>query len=258
MDFNLPSISPGNFSEKNERTSDNPLVEAASNIVSVLDDPGLDVKPDYDEDLKNDILTYYESMFWLNSSVPTHADVKERFELTDKEFETYYNLVEEPLKNRGVKLPPLHPPVKNRRGGSELDPFFAMACSLICDTADKRSTAAKLKSLGLTTKQWQALLRQPGHADYFQKRLNIAFGDTEHAAKLSLAKNVESGDLQSIKYYHEFTGKYKPQNETNLNLVFLLGRLMEILSKRIDPAVLAEIADEIETVIDIKEIESGN
>lgn len=257
MDFNLPSISPGNFSEKNEQTS-NPLVEASRNLVSTIDDAGLDEKPDYDEELKNDILTYYESMFWLNSSVPSHSDVKERFELSDKEFETYYDLVQEPLKNRGVKLGPLHPPVKKKRGEIGIDPFFAMACTLICDTADKRSTAAKLKTLGLTTKQWQALLRVPGNNEYFQKRLNIAFGDTENSAKLALAKNVESGDLQSIKYYHEFTGKFRPQNETNLNLVFLLGRLMEILSKRIDPAVLAEIADEIETIIDVKELESGD
>ena len=55
----------------------------------------------------------------------------------------------------------------------------------------------------------------------------------------------------------EFTGLHKPENETNMNLVIILGRLMEVLSRFVTPEVMAQIADEIETVIDIKEIEKS-
>lgn len=213
---------------------------------------------EYDEQLKNEIITFIESVYWLSKKAPLPQEIIERFELDGlTELKVYYEVIEEPLKNRGVKLQPLYPPVKTKRSEFEIDPVFGLAVTIICDTADKRSTSAKLKAIGLTTKQWQALLRKPEHDDYFQKRLNEAFGQTEQNAKLSLAKNVEAGDLPSIKYYHEFTGKYRPNNETALNLAFLLGRLMEILAKRIEPGLLAEIADEIDTVLEIKELESG-
>lgn len=219
------------------------------------------------EELKNDVLTYYDAMFWMNSKLPSPDMVMERFSLTLESFNEVYVRCREPLANRGIKAPAdpfnkpkpkLHPPVKSDDPDFELDPVFVVATSIICDSADKRSTAAKLKALGLTTKQWQAALKIPEHRAYFELRVKEAFEGAESASKVALAKNIESGDLQSIKYYNELTGRYRPQEESFINFMALISRFMEILSKRVEPAVLAEIADEFDAIIDIKEIANAS
>lgn len=225
--------------------------------ISLSDEPSEKL----DEDLRQAILTYIDSNYWLAEDIPNKAEICNRFDLTLKELEPYYEAVIEPLGNRGIKLPSFHPPVKIRKGLDkefEPDPLFVLATSIITDTIDKRSTAAKLKGLSLTSKQWQALLKIPGHKEYFEKRLNLAFNDTHQTSLLSLSKNVEAGDLQSIKYFHEFTGKYRPQTETVINLSIIIGRLMEILSKRLSPEDLNQIADEFDSVLNIKELENPN
>lgn len=241
---------------------DNPLIVLDLDVPdSLVPSESGNPLEDYEVNLKDQILTFYEARFWLDNKLPSVEEVKNRFNLSKNEVEIYYDLIAEPLKNRlGILLPSLKPltPVKDRGPDFELDPVFVVAVSIICDTADKRTTAAKLKALGMTTKQWQAQLTLPAHEKYFQERLNSAFGSVDTSAKLSLAKNVEAGDLQSIKYYHEFTGKYRPNNDNLTNIAFLLGRLMEVISKYVTPEVMAQLADEIDTVLDVKEIESGN
>jgi hypothetical protein len=69
---------------------------------------------------------------------------------------------------------------------------------------------------------------------------------------LALARNVDNGDLQSIKYFNELTGRYRGNDETVVNLMVLLGRMMEVLAKHVEPQILAAIADELDNVIDVQ------
>jgi len=239
----------------------NPLLNIDLGLPSsnTLDIPDLEIEND--QDLQNQIITFYEARFWLESKIPTKEEVRNRFNLSSREYENYYDSISEPLENRlGIKLKPLKTtsPVKDRGPEFELDPVFTVACSIICDTADKRATAAKLKQLGLSTKQWQALLTIPAHKIYFEKKLDLAFGGIESSAKLALGKNVEAGDLQSIKYYMEYSGKYRPASDNLINIAFLLGRLMEVLSQYVTPEELSKIADEFDSVLTVKELTDGN
>jgi hypothetical protein len=199
------------------------------------------------------ILTFHETNYWLHGTSPTQDEVCRIFDLSDKQYWEEVALIIEPLKGRGVPTSDLErkpqPPVKSKVAENVLDEFFVLAVNFICDTVDKRSTAAKLKSAGIDSRRWQGYLKNQKNREYLEKRMKDSFENVELSAKTSLARNVEAGDLQSIRYYHEYTGKYRPNSEMTMNLGIIIGRIMEILSSKLEPIVLAEIADEIELVL---------
>jgi len=206
------------------------------------------------------ILTFYEATFWMSGSYPTPKEVKEKFNLTSAHFKEEYETLNAPLSQRGLPdLPPILEavPLTFKKEGtlpkkqSDLDPTFVLAVNLICATTDKRSTAAKLKAISVTPQKWQGFLKSEKNRNYFEKRLDEAFGQVEYAAKLALARNVESGDLQSIKHYQEYTGRFRPNSETEVNIGLLLAKLMEILTKYLAPPMMAQVADEFEQIINV-------
>ena len=146
------------------------------------------------------------------------------------------------------KLPT--PPVKRPALEDEFPPNFILAVNMICDTYDKRTLAAKLKSIGVSTNAWKAFLKNEKNRKYFEKRFNDSFHyDTGVAAKIALSNNVAAGDLQSIKYYNEWTGKYIPGQQNDVSIGIIIAKLMEILARRLAPQALNEIANEIELAL---------
>lgn len=124
-----------------------------------------------------------------------------------------------------------------------------LAVNVVSNLHDRRSIATKLKSINVTTAIWNGWLRQQHFSDYFRSHLARRFNNTDIDAQISLSQNVQSGDLQSIKYYHELTGIYRPDNELTRNLSQILASLMEILAKYVSPEVLVRVADEFEGAI---------
>lgn len=193
--------------------------------------------------------TYIESFYWTNDRYPTLEEVVSYSSWSIDQLTLISELINKQLMTRG------HPPfsfktAKAQRAKKEIDPKFVAACSLICDPANKASLAAKLKLVPMKTSEWQVLLNDPVNQKYFKARINKAFAGADDSAKLSLMKNVEAGDLQSIKYFHEFTGIYRPNTETLLNLGVLLSQLMEILATFVSQDILLQIANRFEKVIE--------
>ena len=135
---------------------------------------------------------------------------------------------------------------------NQLDPFFVMAVELLIDPIDKRSRTTKLKAVGISSKRFNYLLEKEEYRKYWDKKVSVVISQTKNFGDLALARNVDNGDLQSIKYYNELTGRYRGQDETVINLMVLLGRMMEVLAKHVEPQILAVIADELDNVIDVK------
>lgn len=120
---------------------------------------------------------------------------------------------------------------------------------LVCDYHDRRTLAAKLKSLGLTTQNYRDMLDDQTFVEQLDKELQKRYKNLDKDAKLALASLVTGGDLNAIKYFHEFSGLYRPQNETVINLTLILARLMEVLVKYLPPEQLELVANEIETTV---------
>jgi hypothetical protein len=138
---------------------------------------------------------------------------------------------------------------------------FVNAANLILDHSDRRSKPAKLKSIGLTTRQWNMWLKLPKCREYVEKEVNDVFTLISPVeAKQSLARAVEQGDLNAVKYFHELTGVYRPGQESLVNLAAVLAAVMEILVKYVEPSIFPQVAQELDQVIEAtgKELGSGN
>jgi hypothetical protein len=135
---------------------------------------------------------------------------------------------------------------------SAIDPEFVLISNLLCDVTDKRSKAAKLQEVGLTSIQYAAMMRRRANREYLVKRLDKVFDeDVAISAKLAIARGIEVDDLASVKYYHEFTGKYRPQEHTaqsgNNNELFgmFLQAIMQALARHVTSEVISQVAAEI-------------
>lgn len=130
---------------------------------------------------------------------------------------------------------------------NQIDFRFQLAVTLLCDFSDKRSHAAKLKEAELTTKEWSTFIKIPRYNEFFQDRLNEIWDkDVESRAKTAIVKGIDSGDLAAVKYFHEYTDRYRPQDATIANLSLVISGLLEILAKHVSKEVLQSISREME------------
>ena len=129
------------------------------------------------------------------------------------------------------------------------DPKAILAANVVLNVSDKRSLAAKLKAVGITVAQWNAFLADPEFANYVKHRANKLSDQFSLNAKLGLGSLIGSGDLNAIKYWHEFSGEYKPNQEEILNLKMIISLLMEILVNYVEPQRLPALANELESAL---------
>lgn len=205
------------------------------------------------------LITYLNATHTLLQEYPTLSQLKSEFGYeTDEELKDELRLCSAPLEYRGLPnaldfyFPApvkISAPKKPKTEEFLYDGEFLLACEMILDTADKRTLAAKLKAIGLSTAKWNRLLKVEKNRAYMKKLLDSKYSDTETALKISLMRNVEAGDLQSMKYFDEREGLYRPQSDTMLNLGVVIGRLMEVLAKHLPPDTLNQVAEEIEISI---------
>lgn len=133
---------------------------------------------------------------------------------------------------------------------SRLSPEFVAVCNMMADPRDLKSTAAKLKLIGKNTTWWNNMLKRRENREYFEKLVDSVWTEQiETEAKHAIAKGVSAGDLATVKYYHEFTGKFRAQDNNVINLQQIILILMEILARRVDVDTLALVADEMEKKI---------
>ena len=66
-----------------------------------------------------------------------------------------------------------------------------------------------------------------------------------HEAHLALMDSVASGDVAAIKLYYEMTGRWSSKTVGDMNIEFVLMRILEILQQHIrDPELLERIGND--------------
>jgi len=211
-------------------------------------------KQEYDNPFRADLITFIEVYYYENKRLPDihvlHEHFRDHPERPNflKGWNSVLDSVSDSLSNRGIKP---YNTVENY-----IDPKFAWATSLIVNHLDKRTIPAKLKEAGLTTKEWQAFLRRKRHFDYFQSRLDEVFDqDVKNDAKLALARSIQNGDLQAIKYYNELKNIYRPETQNAMQMVsIVLTAVMEILAQHVTSDTLNRVAAEIRTSPSVRKI----
>jgi len=208
------------------------------------------------DNVRRTVLTELEVKFWMNGEFPSEQSLIELFSTAEDRLSALSVLRDADLNlhlsNRGL-------PAFTDRSARGFNPEAVLAANMITDIYDKRSIGAKLKSLNLNTRQWNGFLKDKEFKLYFQSLVQQRFdGDVSDIAKIGLGKLVENADLNAIKYFHELTGEYRPQNEEVMQLNMIIARMMEVLAKFVSPEVLGQVANELEGAIEVKEIGVGS
>lgn len=209
-------------------------------------------------ELATHLAAFIESQFIFTSQLPSFERVSQKTTLNDEELRLLLkDEVNQKLEARGlptydIKIPiqDLHPTLF-KKAPEDLDPKFVLACNRLLDPSSSKSFAARMKELsvfGITTNHWNTWLKDKKNAAYAEHMFDAVF-DTSVGlnAKIGLAQLVAEKDLQAIKYYHEFTGKFRPVNEQNLALATMLTVMMEIIARHVPENVIDAVAQEIES-----------
>ena len=195
------------------------------------------------DQITKDIVTFLHTKFLLGS-YPSVTKLFDRFPLDETDSEAVFTEVNKVLEKRG--LPPFH---VNFKKSKTLDPKFVAGCGVLSDFSNKKSVAQKLKSVGLTTAQWNNLLKIKLHREYWEKITAdlVDFG-AYHEGKLALARNVAEGDLPSIKYLNEMSGKFTAQSGQmdSRMIISLMSGVLDIISRHVDGDTARAVADELE------------
>lgn len=197
-----------------------------------------------------EVLSQICSIYMFSGMYPAPKDVCEKFSITDVELRRIFleNKFEEKLKARGYPEYVFDKAPKDP--SSDYDPLFILACEKILDANSSKSFSARIKELsplGITSTTWTNWMKIPKYFNYANGIFNERFDrDTELQAKMALSRNVQQGDLQSIKYYNELTGKFRPQTESQMAVVTMMNIFFEIVSKYLSPDVIDTVAEELE------------
>lgn len=150
----------------------------------------------------------------------------------------------EALVRRGLVVPDGAPSAVG------LLPEQLAAVAVLLDTTDRRTKAAKLKSLGITTQQYSAWRTQKKFSEYAAARAELLFGSALPDAHATLVSSLERGDVNSAKFYYEMTGRYTPARPSEVNLEIVLLQVLEIITRNItDPVLLTRIGNELTNII---------
>lgn len=204
------------------------------------------------DELSTFLLAEISPIYSFTGKLPEVETLLENLEISEQELRQL--LIEEvnpKLERRGFPTYSFKPvKVAGTKRDNEFDPLFILACERILDPQNSKSFAGhmkELKPLGITTKTWDNWLSDPKYYNYakalfdqkFDKQLDIQ-------ADLALARNIQAGDLQSIKYYKELTNKFRPMSETQLAVGTLIQVFFEIVSKHLSPEVIDTVAEELD------------
>lgn len=86
----------------------------------------------------------------------------------------------------------------------------SMALLSLTDHTDRRSTASKMKDLGVPMSRYQAWLNNPLFMSSYNKRMEDSFQKHVPMALNKLMGNVEAGEQRAIEKYLEIQGRWNP------------------------------------------------
>lgn len=196
------------------------------------------------------VIYYIEQYYLKNSKFPPVGVFLNRFPFFDLKFNLEADeLFVEALNNRGIVVPiKLDEPSDIPR---EITPEQVAAITSVINFEDKRSRASKLRSLGIEPSKWSAWIRNPTFKNFLHSLSVQNLEGSLHVAHEGILKSVEKGNIDAIKFYLEWSGHYKPEEEgANNNYKLVISRLIESIQRWVkDPDILSLIGNDFDLVM---------
>jgi YesN/AraC family two-component response regulator len=120
------------------------------------------------------------------------------------------------------------------------------AASVMLNLTDRRSDEKKLRDIGVSTEEYSNWVQDNTFAEYLRQRSEQLITNSVHEAHMGLMRGVRQGNTASIKLYYELSGRYNPNEENNVNVRLLIGKVLEAIQKHVrEPATLNKLAVEL-------------
>lgn len=191
------------------------------------------------------IVNWVEQTWNITGKFPSVLELKEQFSDFNPKVLSK-PIFMKAMENRGIGVPS-----KSEVAKGELTEEQLAAVMLITDYSDKRTQSAKLRALGVSTVKWNGWMRDVRFKHYVHNLSASVFDDAIHVAQMGLAKRLEAGDTNAVKFYMELTGRFNSGESTQLeNLNLIIARLTEVLQIHIkDPEVLRLIYRDLDAAL---------
>lgn len=203
------------------------------------------------EPWQRDVVNYVERIHSTTGAMPADDDTISYLRLLK------HDISEQELD--ALKTNPLFEASMQSRG-IELNDYFInarqlAAVSAMMNLVDRRSDEKKLRDLGISTEEWSTWMLNRHFAEYVRQRSEQMITNSTHEAHLGLMRGVRQGNTASIQLYYKLTGRYDPDQESNVNIRLVIGRVLEAIQKHVkDPDKLNALAVEMSQIA----IEAGS
>ena len=144
------------------------------------------------------------------------------------------------IANRGVTPDSFH--------GLNAEQMYLI--QILTNPTDKRDLTKKLRAAGVSYSQYRAWQRNPAFSSYMGKITEGLLNDHLPDFLTALSTKALGGDLNSIKYALELSGRHDPQAQQVQDLRVIVYGLLEIIQRNVtDPQVFKNIANEAEVLL---------
>lgn len=110
------------------------------------------------------------------------------------------------------------------------------AClSMIADVSSKKSIGTILRLLKIKQSVYQGWLTQPAFNDALRKMTSSTLKNSIPLAEAQLAAKAAAGDLPTIKFMFEVTGRHDPARQQQVDTQALIGVIIDVLQETIIP-----------------------
>lgn len=202
-------------------------------------------------DVDFELMQYIERFHGSTGSAPTDAQLNQRFTLTPDVLEAFKTnpLVQKSFKYRGI----IYPAAEDK-----FTPEQMHAAAVMTDIYDRRSDAKKLADLGISTRQWSTWIQDDSFAAYINERSEKTLTNTLFEGHKGLMKGVRNGNVAAVRAMYEVTGRYRPNEEVQIDVRRILHTFIEIIQKYVkDPVLLHQIAMELSQAGSAESLSTG-
>lgn len=186
---------------------------------------------------------YIERMHNATGAMPPDDDIIEYLRYT-KKFAGINTVSIDNLKNSKLFKASM-----DARGITELGVITQRqmaAAAVMLNLTDRRSDEKKLRDIGVSTEEYTNWVQNNVFAEYLRQRSEQMITNSVHEAHMGLMRGVRQGNTASIKLYYELSGRYNPNEENNVNVRLLIGKVLEAIQKHVrEPATLNKLAVEL-------------
>jgi hypothetical protein len=199
-----------------------------------------------------DLIFYIERFAASNGGAPTDAQVKHRFSNIDDDFLAAFKanpLVVKSFKARGI----VYPAMQDKLTDEQMH-----AIAVMLDPYDRRSDEKKLRDIGIGTRQWAMWLLDDEFAAYVSDRAERLLQNTTFEAHKGVLKGARNGNVAAAKLHYEITGRYRPNEEQQIDVRRILHTFIEIIQKYVkDPVMLHAIAMDLAAAGSAESLSTG-